>query len=106
MAVRIRYCKYSDTSLNTKQTYIIPTGQVVYGVIDYADVFVVRIKEVDRDVVHYETRTDTLKDAKKAVKDALASLGVVFNTELRAKKNQAELDAVEQQIVDDLKDTL
>lgn len=107
--VRIRYTNTlgDEQGIVTKQTYILPTGQVVYGHINN-NVFPIQVKvrELDRENTFYETTVGTLKEAKSMLKSALEVLGVVFGTELRAKKNQKELDSVEQQLTDDLKDTL
>jgi hypothetical protein len=106
MKVRIRY-EESMGQLVTKKTYVLPTGQVVLGIIlmpyEEQKGFLVKITEYDREKEHYTTEVDTLKDAKKVVKAALSALGVEFGKEVRAKR----FEKIEEDIIKDaIQDTL
>jgi hypothetical protein len=83
---RIRYSKEGNT-LTTKQNFVLPTGQVVLGKILHNVTFEVRVEEVGKEITHYTSSEMSLKDAKNAVKQALAAMGIVFGVEIRTKKD-------------------
>ncbi len=89
---RIRYSKQENV-LTTKQHYVLPTGQVVFGKILHNVTFEVRIEEVGKEITHYTSSETSLKDAKNSVKQALSAMGVSFNTEVRAKKTELRSEA-------------
>ena len=97
MNTRIRYKAYFENIIGTRQNYILSTGQVVFGTIEFDEnqpcgaFFIATILELDRDQEHWKNQFTTMTEAKNHVKEALKVLGVEFAVEMRAKKADKQL---------------